>query len=95
MQFYNFLMNRVMITFRPKDKVQSEDDPEVLLVFSKKQDYDSVSVANSACGLLQTHTHERSRQSSGTTSSRNLIDCILPRRMPTAPPKLVWQWYRI
>lgn len=40
--FYDFLQNRVMISFRPKFEDISQDNPEFNLVLSKKQNYDTV-----------------------------------------------------
>lgn len=42
-QFYDFLQNRVKISFRPKNEEPSEDRPEFELVLSKKQNYDVMS----------------------------------------------------
>lgn len=48
-QYYDFLQNRVMILFRPKFDEADHDHPEFSLVLSKKQNYDTVSVAISYC----------------------------------------------
>lgn len=42
--FYDFLQNRVMISFRPKFEEVGQDNPEFNLVLSKKQNYDIMSV---------------------------------------------------
>ncbi|KAJ7743890.1 hypothetical protein B0H14DRAFT_3607165 [Mycena olivaceomarginata] len=42
-QFYDFLQNRVLIVFRPKFEETSHDHPEFSVVFSKKQNYDTMS----------------------------------------------------
>ncbi|PFH50648.1 hypothetical protein AMATHDRAFT_75447 [Amanita thiersii Skay4041] len=41
-QFYDFLQNRVMIIFRPKNEEPDQDHPEFKLVLSKKQNYDAM-----------------------------------------------------
>jgi len=41
--FYDFLQNRVMIIFRPKNEEIDADHPEFSLTLSKKQNYDIVS----------------------------------------------------
>ena len=41
-QFYDFLQNRVMIIFRPKFEEVSPQNPELSIVLSKKQTYDTV-----------------------------------------------------
>ncbi|KAJ7924230.1 hypothetical protein B0H13DRAFT_2230059 [Mycena leptocephala] len=42
-QFYDFLQNRVLIVFRPKFEETSHDHPKFSVVFSKKQNYDTMS----------------------------------------------------
>jgi len=42
-QFYDFLQNRVLITFRPKNEVVDERHPEFDLTLSKKMNYDAMS----------------------------------------------------
>jgi ICP0-binding domain of Ubiquitin-specific protease 7 len=42
--FYDFLQNRVMIIFRPKNEEIDVDHPEFSLTLSKKQNYDAVRV---------------------------------------------------
>ncbi|EEB92201.1 hypothetical protein MPER_09324, partial [Moniliophthora perniciosa FA553] len=44
MQYYDFLQNRVMIIFRPKNEDPDHDHPEFSLVLSKKQNYDTMSM---------------------------------------------------
>ncbi|ESK93065.1 ubiquitin carboxyl-terminal hydrolase 5 [Moniliophthora roreri MCA 2997] len=44
MQYYDFLQNRVMIIFRPKNEEPDHDHPEFSLVLSKKQNYDTMSM---------------------------------------------------
>ena len=46
-QFYDFLQNRVLITFRPKYEEIDHDHPEFNLILSKKQNYDIVCSSNS------------------------------------------------
>lgn len=41
--YYDFLQNRVMVNFKPKDE-DSEKAPEFSLTLSKKMTYDMVSV---------------------------------------------------
>lgn len=41
-QFYDFLLNRVMVSFRPKFGEPSADQPEFSLALSQKQKYDAV-----------------------------------------------------
>jgi hypothetical protein len=41
-QFYDFLQNRVMIIFRPKNEEIDAEHPEFSLTLSKKQNYDAV-----------------------------------------------------
>ena len=41
-QYYDFLQNRVMITFRPKFDEADHENPEFNLVLSKEQSYDTV-----------------------------------------------------
>ncbi|KAH8833816.1 hypothetical protein DL96DRAFT_465037 [Flagelloscypha sp. PMI_526] len=43
-KYYDFLQNRVMITFRPKLEEPSDTHPEFPLVLSKKQNYDAMSM---------------------------------------------------
>ena len=45
-QFYDFLQNRVLITFRPKYEEIDHDHPEFNLILSKKQNYDIVCSSN-------------------------------------------------
>ncbi|KAJ3479232.1 hypothetical protein NLI96_g9207 [Meripilus lineatus] len=42
-QYYDFLQNRVLITFRPKFEEADQESPEFNLVLSKKQNYDTMS----------------------------------------------------
>lgn len=42
LHFYDFLQNRVMILFRPKNEDISDHNPEFDLVLSKKMNYDHV-----------------------------------------------------
>ncbi|TFK76518.1 cysteine proteinase [Pluteus cervinus] len=42
--FYDFLQNRVLIIFRPKNEEPDAEHPEFKLVFSKKQNYDTMSL---------------------------------------------------
>ncbi|KAJ7030553.1 hypothetical protein C8F04DRAFT_1222353 [Mycena alexandri] len=42
-QFYDFLQNRVLIFFRPKFEETNHDHPKFGVVFSKKQNYDTMS----------------------------------------------------
>ena len=44
-QFYDFLQNRVLITFRPKFDPVDPEHPEFDLTLSKKMNYDVVSFA--------------------------------------------------
>lgn len=44
MQYYAFIQNRVLITFKPKyEEPDHRDHPEFNLILSKKQNYDIVS----------------------------------------------------
>ena len=45
LHFYDFLQNRVMIVFRPKNEEISDHNPEFDLVLSKKMNYDHVCTA--------------------------------------------------
>jgi len=51
-QFYNFLLNRVMVSFRPRLGEPSTDQPEFSLALSKKQKYDAVSYCLFASPVL-------------------------------------------
>ena len=48
-QYYDFLQNRVMITFRPKYDEVDQDHPEFNQVLSKKQNYDVVRTSRFSC----------------------------------------------
>lgn len=42
-QFYDFLQNRVLVSFKPKFEEVTETNPEFELILSKKNTYDVVS----------------------------------------------------
>jgi ubiquitin carboxyl-terminal hydrolase 7 len=46
-QFYDFLQNRVLVSFKPKFEEVSELNPEFELILSKKNTYDVVSISES------------------------------------------------
>lgn len=41
-QFYDFLQNRVMVVFKPKNEDPQKNQPELDLILSKKMNYDVV-----------------------------------------------------
>jgi ubiquitin carboxyl-terminal hydrolase 7 len=49
--FYDFLQNRVLVQFKPRNEEQAAKAPEFELMLSKKQTYDIVGGGVSATGL--------------------------------------------
>lgn len=53
--FYEFLQNRVLVYFKPKNEEVSDENPEFELILSKKMNYDIVRFSRGA-ELILTHS---------------------------------------
>jgi ubiquitin carboxyl-terminal hydrolase 7 len=71
-QYYDFIQNRIMVLFQPKNEEPDQNNPDFSLVLSKKQNYDIVSV------------YFHSEECLPTTAS--IIDVIKSWRVPATRP---------